>query len=327
MDIIKDTDLQKYLHSKSLNTFIGSSSFEDRCFAVCSFIPELIFEQCSIFRIADLNQRITLNSELYSTKLQTRNEPRTIDLSINQPINSLLGIRQEMDFLFSGSPKRVLVDITTFTHECLLILLRLINDKKRPKDTILFIYNGAESYSHSEQNEEDKWLTKGVKKTRSIIGYIGDDDNTKPDHLLVLFGFEKDRTLSLIKEKDCDYNTLAFGSKDASISPEHQLINEKRHQEILDKFPVNSIDCFNISLDNPINTKNEILEFVQKNADHGIVLAAMNNKLSTLGAGLAAIQNENIQLTYLQPNRYNFNSYSKPGNLYYVWEFKSDWHR
>lgn len=40
--------------------------------------------------------------------------------------------------------KKILVDITTFTHEMLLILLNVLWRKKDMYDSIEFVYTGAE---------------------------------------------------------------------------------------------------------------------------------------------------------------------------------------
>ena len=61
-------------------------------------------------------------------------------------------------------------------------------------------YIGAKEYSVNEKNEDDKWLSKGIKEIRTVIGYPGFSDPTKDNHLLILFGFESDRTKRLINE-------------------------------------------------------------------------------------------------------------------------------
>jgi hypothetical protein len=49
----------------------------------------------------------------------------------------------------------------------------------------------------------------------------------------------------------------------------------------------------------------------------------MNNKISTLGAGLAAFENPNIQLTYVQANQYNLVGYSEAGDDFIFWKFEN----
>jgi hypothetical protein len=46
----------------------------------------------------------------------------------------------------------------------------------------------------------------------------------------------------------------------------------------------------------------------------------LNNKISTIGAGLAAIENESIQLTYAKPAIYNVEGYSKANDDIYIFD-------
>ena len=48
------------------------------------------------------------------------------------------------------------------------------------------------------------------------------------------------------------------------------------------------------------------------------VIAPLNTKISTIGADLAALENENIQLAYAKPNIYNVDGYSIPNEFIYL---------
>ncbi|MGY5847345.1 hypothetical protein ACW6QP_07975 [Salegentibacter sp. HM20] len=295
-----------------------SASFEERSFAFTEEIQDLKFKKAFIFQIIDFDSKIAQNTEKIKDLLKCQNT-RIVDLKINDPKRSFLNIYHNISEIFQGEGKNITIDATTFTHECLLMLLRIVKRFKRTEDVVKFYYNGASQYSFNELNNNEKWLTKGVKSTRSIIGYPGYSDPSKKNHLIILFGFEKERSLRLIDEFDYDVISLAYGSREKSITPEHQTLNEQRHDEILSLH--SNAKKFNISLVDPIFTKNQILDYVQ-NLDENIVIAPMNNKLSTIGAGLAAIENPSIQLYYLQPNVYNTKGYSKKGDCFYVWDMR-----
>ena len=306
----------------SYDTFMVSSSFEDRCLAVSNHINQQFFDRSLIFRNVDFENKIIENSNLIKQKLFNIKNSEFIDLKINDPKYTFLNINKKIHEVFKGGYKNCLIDITTFTHESLLMLLRALIKHKRNKDKITFIYNSAKDYSYREQNKEKKWLTKGVKDTRSIIGYPGYFDPSQKSHLVILFGFERERTIRLIDEFEYDYVSLAYADQQDSISKTHQQINEERHNEILKLY--SNAKQFKISLKNPIETKIQILSYIEQSFSNGkenIVLAPMNNKLSTIGAGLAAVENPDIQLCYLQPNSYNIESYSIPNDEYYIWQY------
>ena len=95
-------------------------------------------------------------------------------------------------------------------------------------------------------------------------------------------------------------------------------INCERHKKLLLRHP--EAKEFKFSLIDPMQTKDQILSYIEsKNlSDNNIVIAPMNNKISTIGAGLAAITNQNIQLAYAKASIYNTEGYSSPSdNVYF----------
>jgi len=319
MVTINKNELDEFIRKKKANVLICSSSFEDRCFAVVDSIKDMQFDKLFVFRVPDLDHRIIVNSKLFASKISYK-KLKFINLKIHDVTSSFFAIRDSLLSIFQGNDKNIVVDITTFTHEGLLILFRLMMELKRPDDKFTFVYNGASDYSCNKEIKEEKWLTKGVRNVRSIIGYSGVTEITKENHLIVLFGFELERTRRLIDYMDFEHFSLAYGLKNGSVANEHQIINEERHKQLMQEYPEQQGKVFNISLTNPMDTKNEILEYVSKLKNQNVVIAPMNNKISTIGAGLAAMENKSIQLTYLQPNTYNFDGYSKAGEVFYVWE-------
>lgn len=137
------------------------------------------------------------------------------------------------------------------------------------------------------------------------------------NHLIVLFGFELERTIKLIDYLDFDKITLCFGSQSDSINTQHYKINKKRHQELLAIYP--NAEKLEISLRDPFKTKEILLEHL-KCDKYNIVIAPMNNKLSTIGVALAAMERPEIQLIYSKANEYNIHGYSKPSSMIYLFD-------
>lgn len=316
MQIIKTNKLCDFFKVNQINVFIASASFENRCFALIDGLQNLEFNKSIVCRTIDFDPKIIENSKLFLQKLKTDNS-LIIDLKIGDPTFSFLQLVENIVPLFSGESKKIALDITTFTHEGLLIIFRILVAHKREGDHLFFCYNGAKEYSHNETEQENKWLTKGVREVRSVIGFPGYSNPSLKNHLIILFGFERERTIRLIEEYEYDVVSLAFGDKQKSIQSSHQQINEDRHREIIGLY--SSAQKFNISLTNPEITKQEILNYVSKFEGYNVVLAPMNNKLSTIGAGLASLENPNIQLCYMQANQYNLEGYSEAGDDFYIW--------
>lgn len=210
----------------------------------------------------------------------------------------------------------IFVDITTFTHEQLLILIRLLRNSMNPYK-ILAGYTGASKYA-SDLPDEDKWLSKGVDDIRSVLGYPGNLLPSRKLHLIVLAGFESERAGKLIEAYDPAIISLGVGEQSASISEQHHTTNAVFHKKLLEFLQtmstvVSKVEQFQFSCVDPRNAKRAIIEQAKKFPEHNTVLAPMNTKVSTLGAALAAFEEESLQVCYAHPSAYNTATYSLPG--------------
>lgn len=318
MKSLSKFEVNLILDNYRVNYFISSASFEERCYQVSLLFEDSEFDKSLIFGTVDFDAKITDNREHIVKLLKKSKETITYDLYVDNPVVSFITMIDACALLFTNEPKTLVIDITTFTHEYLLMIFRILKERKREEDTMLIMYVGAKKYSHNTDNEGEKWLTKGVKGLRSIIGYPGYSDPSKKNHLIILVGFEVERTIKLIEDFDFDLVSLAFGAENDSIGNDNQKINADKYAEIFSLFP-NSLE-FQISLTDPKIVKTTILEHISKYHDYNIVVAPMNNKISTIGAGLAAIENKEIQLFYQQANIYNTDAYSQASDDYFLIE-------
>lgn len=306
-------ELNSEISELQINYFFTSSSFEDRCFSISKELKDFTFEK-KIFYNANELDSIVENSKILEN-LFTVGAQR-IELNTDDSVFNYVNILNVIRDIADGSEPNILIDITTFTHETLLILIRLLDFYKELLGKIYISYVGAKEYSTNEKNEDDKWLSKGIKEIRTVIGYPGFSDPTRDNHLLILFGFESDRTKRLINEFEFDNVTLGFADEENSIQANHQYINAKRHEKLVKEF---NTDIFKFSLIDIDSVKHNILQFIEsdKYKKMNTVIAPMNNKISTIAAALAAIENENIQITYAKPSLYNVSGYSIPNEDVY----------
>jgi len=308
--------LAEYIKGK-IDVFICSSSFEDRCLSIPKEAVNLGIPLNLIFCVTDLDSKIEQNAKRIASALG--GQSYKVAIQIDNPAQSLKIMSEALnDVIHNDKQQSFLIDITTFTHEGLLMLLKLLQLKKKDNDKLFLCYNGAKDYSYNKSIPEDKWLTKGVKSVRSILGYPGLLDPSKKNHLVILFGFEGERTRRLIDIFEFDLVSLAFGSKEASISDCHQQLNETRHKELLEFYP--DAKKFEISLIDADQAKSQLLEYLKGFPEYNTVIAPMNNKISSIGAGLAAIEEPEIQLCYVTTNQYNFEGYSHPSEECYLFE-------
>ncbi len=308
--------LAEFIQNK-IDVFICSSSFEERCLSIPQEASKLGIPLNLIFCVTDLESKIEQNAKKLASTLGEQSSE--IAIQIDNPAQTLKIMSEALNKAVTDDKQQCfLVDITTFTHEGLLMLLKLLQLKKKDNDKLFLCYNGAKDYSYNESIPEEKWLTKGVKSVRSILGYPGLLDPSKKNHIVILFGFEGERTRRLIDIFEFDLISLAFGSKEASISDSHQQLNETRHKELLKFYP--DAKNFEISLIDAGQTKSQLLEYLKGFSEYNTVIAPMNNKISSIGAGLAAIEKPEIQLCYVTANQYNFEGYSQPSEDCYLFE-------
>lgn len=301
-------DLRSNL-TDDFDLFICSSSFEERCFTIPKEVNKAFLNKISlVFYNENEYEEIITNANKLVETLSA--ESKKITLNTNNPIQNAIEINNVLEgMLEAGSVRKILLDTTTFTHETLLIILRLLYLKKDKYQELYSVYVGAKDYATTESEKAKKWLSSGISSIRTVVGYPGVLSPARNNHLIVLFGFESDRTRNLIEELQFDTISLGFGAEGKSIDQTLQEINYERHCDLKNAYR-NAHD-FQLSLIDPLETKNDILKQISLFPNYNTVIAPMNNKISTIGAALVAIENPKVQLIYAKPIEYNVADYSK----------------
>lgn len=311
------TDLSN-VFDKRIDLFICSVSFESRCVSVA----ERIFQEVS-HSIVIQNQEGAEASEANLRRLESIFDKKLTKVKVfrESPIATANAFIEGVISAIKSAAKdniiNVLIDITTFTHEQLLILIALIR-AKTPPAKIEMAYTGAGEYSINT-DDENIWLSRGVYQIRSVLGYPGKFAPSKRLHLMILVGHENERAQTLIEMMEPARVSLGVGHPDHSVSSKHYSRNKffydrlnefVKHHERMD----GEVEAFNFSCVNPFDARDAILSQVNKYSEFNTVLSPMNTKISTVGAALAALECERIQLAYASPAEYNRLGYSTPGD-------------
>lgn len=81
---------------------------------------------------------------------------------------------------------------------------------------------------------------------------------------------------------------------------------------------------FTFSCQDILETKQIILSIFQKYKDeYNIIIAPLNNKISTLGVAFAGLEQEEIQICYASANHYNIENYSEAFDYFYYYKLES----
>jgi len=315
---MNNVDINKLKETINFNIdyFFCCASFEERCLSVAKNLDVTKIRNSFLCYNEDQVDTFKGHEKKLSEFLSNTNNLQTVKLNSNKPITIAEAFLEVLNPINSVETEIFVVDITTFTHEALLILFRLLIAKKIPRTNIYFLYNNASDYSINETENSEKWLTVGIKELRSVIGYSGFMSPLKKNLLMVLVGFEPERTKKLIDNYEPHVIALGVGNDYCADIASAVEINKQKHRELVNQYP--NAHTFEFSVLNPNAVKDALKNETEKFSDYNIVIAPMNNKISTIGAALLALENTELQLCYVPARYYNIDGYSTPGSKCYI---------
>ena len=197
---------------------LASASYEERCLSLPRRVVGLP-KKSIIFSVGDLCYKIKTNLAEMSKML---GNARLVETSISDP-NKTAGIidGEIQGFLADGNGTDIVVDITTFTHEHLLFLIKSLYNYRDKITSLKCVYSGASDYSVTEKGI-DKWLSKGCKEIRSVIGFPGLLYPGADNVLIVIVGYEHERAGYVIDEMAPEQLCLGFGKPDSTTDDAHK---------------------------------------------------------------------------------------------------------
>ena len=201
------------------------------------------------------------------------------------------------------------IDITCMPRELLGMLLFAVSVRWQCFSTISVAYVSAPAGGYATQNERlpesARWLSKGVASVRSIVGYPGVFRSERPCHLVVFAGHEKERILQLVEYVEPRRLTISEELKHSSTVPGAREISRDVAQELKRKIQVPEIGDVEFSSSSINEVYSSLVDSRLGDSGENVALAAMNTKLSFVGAALFALSNRAIRMMYAVPREYN----------------------
>lgn len=215
----------------------------------------------------------------------------------------------------------ILIDVTTFTHEELLICSRILLDNPRISK-ITCLYNNAADYCSGSPIQE-KWLSQGAEMIHPVWGYPGLVLPSKKIHLVVIMGYESSRAFGAISDIEPSSITLIYGSSTSALTEKDKDANSFFKQALQDMaFEYNEVEDADIPCNDPEKIVEGLEMIYQRNRDKNLIVVPLNSKMSTIGVIKFALLHEEIQVCYAPALIYNELNYSSPGRNCYIYELK-----
>lgn len=316
----------KKMKIRNLNTalgddfdiFICSASFEQRCVSIPDKVKRKKFHKVIIIENSKGTELIKENSQ----RLNQMFVKNSVSLKID--FTNSLSIADKITKEISTVPGRkinVLIDVTTFTHEVLMICLKVLRIYSKVKSTTCVYVNAAE-YCPG-QPIESKWLSQGCEQVRAVLGYPGMLLPSQKTHLIVIVGYEYNRAFELISTMEPNSISLVYGSPNDAITEKDHEANEIFNELVKQMaFEFSNVESIKIPCNDPEKTADDLQSLYDAHENDNIVVVPMNNKMSTVGVVLSTFKNERVQICYAPAVIYNEANYSLPGDDCFVFSLK-----
>lgn len=316
MKTIKTSQISRTLVDYDL--FICNTSFESRCLEIGSKLDFSKFKKTIICHFEE--NYIEAENNLEQFKLLFKEKLSVILLSKNNP---LLNFDKLFDEISIDYYKNVLIDISTFTREMLLIILKLYSLYPFSEIKITLCYNPSDKYSTIPTDKiEDLWLSKGVQSIRSVLGYSGEFSPIKELMLIVLVGFEAERSQIIIDSFEPHKLFIGKSPSETSRNKELATINNYNFERLVRMNP--SADTFEFSCIDIKDTVSILSNIITQNSEKfNIVICPMSNKISTLATASVVFKHPEVQICYSLTNQYNIEAYSTPSDTVLLIEANS----
>lgn len=317
LDRMNIRNLNSFLKD-DFDIFICSASFEQRCVSIPAKVKRKNFKKTIIVENMIGSELLKDNAQQIHTLFSKKATP--VKVNLNSSLEIADRITKEINAV-SGRKLKVLIDVTTFTHDVLMICLKILRINNRVK-SITCVYVNAAEYcpGHSLAT---KWLSQGCEEIRPVLGYPGMLLPSQKTHLIIVVGYEYNRAFDLISALEPNSISLVYGSPNEAITEKDHEANQVFNDLVKQMaFEFSDVESIKIPCNNPPKTAEALQELYDAHEMDNIIVVPMNNKMSTVGVSLSAFNNEKIQVCYAPAVIYNESNYSLPGTECFVFSLE-----
>lgn len=292
--------------------FLCCSSFEERSVNAAALLSrDLEIENAFIIRFeggASHKSREKCQTALrlkLESHLMRPDNLQVLHCDKYDPLHGLTKVEGALDEI-KRIPERITIDITTFTKQYLLVILRTL-DRRFPKAKIRTLYTSGK---YDPQIKHP--LTWGIKKVTTIPFFNRAASPEKRNLLILFLGYEGERAYAIWKAIEPD-RTIAVIGRPAAY-PGADIPSEKLNKPILERInlDVTRLEC--PALD--VGKTKELLEQFYKDEEYrnfNIFVAPLGTKMQALGIYLffRANPNSGVHVIYAIPLWYDDKYYTR----------------
>ncbi len=287
--------------------FIGCASFEERCLGGLSLLPPAYrFAHSYLCIYDDFNEARQPNVRAMTEVLQGHGPLSTVEASEENPSRSIAELLSGIRALAALSEIRVTLDASTFTKRHLLLLLHALDDAGLWRSLRIL-------YTEPKEYVVDMYLpmSMGIKEVAPIPGFTNVKPPDKPVLLVIMLGYEGDRSMALFQTIEPNETVLLVPKP--AYRPEWEGRTEELNGQLVSLLGEDAIEYADSR--DPLQVKtalDKVLGNRYSTKDWTCLVSPLGTKPQTVG--LYAFWREkpdSCALIYAQPLRHNERYYSK----------------
>ncbi len=203
------------------------------------------------------------------------------------------------------------IDVSCMPRELIGLVLFALSVRRDSITSVNILYtrpgDDPDGYATTRPGlaEEDRWLSKGVFTTRSILGYPGIFLTEGEKVLIALAGHEPERLFQLIEVVEPSILAISSEAKGTSTILGAGTVSEGVVDYLRQRIQVPQMEEVTFSANSIDDTYKSLEVKCPAYANKNLTIAAMNTKLAFVGSALYALRERRIRLTYLVPLKYN----------------------
>ena len=295
---------------------IGCASFEDRTTAVAGKLSEKYKISNSFIFKYDEKNKTTLRDQnfekLKNILLRHSKNVNPIICDHHDPLDGISKIRdlwQNRGILLEN--KNVSIDITTFTKQYLLVLLKFI-ERQNPKSVRMF-YTEPEDYAV----KWDKPLSYGLIDIVSVPTFGGHFYSEKETLLILQLGYEGDRAYGIWERFTPHKTILLIGRPSFRGSWEGRV--EKFNDKLISKLPAESINY--IPTLDPFAVSTNLDNLIEKYSEKfNVSVSPLGPKPQVIGCYLSVKKYPDVQIIYAIPKLHEEEYFTKKVGK--IWQYR-----